>query len=118
MEDVTNIFENTGSSLIKGIIERGGVVLGEKIEGFAGVLVEDKAYADALQKKVEVQAGVKGYISTDELPAYGISKEEKEVIEGRFGVAGNDIVILVADEEGKARRALEAIKEDVSKRKQ
>lgn len=117
MEDVTNIFENTGSSLIKGIIERGGVVLGEKIEGFAGVLVEDKVYADELQKKVEEQTGVKGYISTDELPAYGISKEEKEAVEGRFGVKGNDVIILVADEESKARRALEVIKKDISKQK-
>ncbi|UZE92487.1 MAG: hypothetical protein IB616_01355 [Methanosarcinales archaeon] len=117
MEDVTNIFGNTGSGLIKGIIERGGVVLGEKIEGFAGVLVGDKAYADALQKKVEEQTGVKGYISTDELPAYGISKEEKEAIESGFGVKGNDVVILVADEETKARKALEVIKEDISKRK-
>jgi len=117
MEDVTNIFENTGSSLIKGIMERGGAILGEKIGSFAGILVEDKAYADALQKKVEEETGVKGYISTDELPAYGITKEEKEAIESRFGVTGNDVVILVADEEGKARRALEVIKEDVSKRK-
>jgi len=117
MEDVTNIFENTGSSLIKGIIERGGVVLGERIKGFAGVLLENKAYADELQKRVEEQAGVKGYISTDELPAYGISKEEKEAIENKFGVTGKDIVILVADEEGKARKALEVIKEDISKRK-
>jgi len=108
MEDVTNIFENTGSSLIRGTIE----------ENFAGILVEDKAYADALQKKVEEETGVKGYISTDELPAYGITKEEKEAIESRFGVKGNDVVILVADEESKARRALEAIKEDISKRKQ
>jgi glutamyl-tRNA(Gln) amidotransferase subunit E len=116
LREITDIFENTGSSLIRGVTERGGIVLGERIEGLAGVLVEDKAYADKLQKKAEEQIGVKGYISTDELPAYGISKEEKEAIESRFDVKGNDVVILVADKEERARKALEIIKEETSRR--
>jgi len=117
MENITELFKNTGSKLIKGIIDSGGVVLATQIEGFAYVLVEDKEYSDVLGKKVEDETGVKGFISTDELPKYGISKEEKQSIEARFKVGPRDVVILVADQEAKAKKAIEVIEAEVAKRK-
>jgi len=116
LKEVTEIFENTGSRLIRGILERGGAILGIKVENFAGVLVEDKVYADGLAKKVEGQTGAKGYISTDELPAYGISKEEKEAVEAAFDSKENDVVILVVDEEERAKKALDVIEEEIKVR--
>ena len=114
MKDVTKIFEKSGSRLIGAVLGRGGVVLGIKVENFSGVLAEDKVYAENLAKKVEAQTGIKGYISTDELPSYGISREEKELVEAEFGAKENDVVILVVDDEEKAKKALDILEKEIA----
>ncbi len=114
MKDVTKVFEESSSRLISAVLGRGGVVLGIKVENFSGVLVEDKVYAESLSKKVESQTGVKGYISTDELPSYGISRAEKELVEAEFGAKENDVVILVVDDEEKAKKALNIIEKEIA----
>ncbi len=114
MKDVTKIFEKSGSRLIRAVLSRGGVVLGIKVENFSGVLAEDKVYAENLAKKVEAHTGVKGYISTDELPSYGISKAEKELVEAEFSAKENDIVVLVVDDAEKAKKALNLIEREIA----
>lgn len=114
LKDVTKIFEKADSRLIKAVLGRGGVVLGTKVENFSGVLAEDKTYAESLAKKVEGQTGVKGYISTDELPAYGISRAEKELVEAEFGAKEKDVVILVVDDAEKAKKALNLIEKEIA----
>ena len=116
LKDVTKIFEKADSRLIKAVLGGGGVVLGTKVENFSGVLAEDKAYAEVLAKKVEGQTGVKGYISTDELPAYGISRTEKELVKAEFGAKENDVVILVVDDAEKATKALNLIEKEIAAR--
>jgi len=114
LKDVTKIFEKSGSRLVRAVLGQGGVVLGTKVENFSGVLAEDKVYAESLAKKVESQTGVKGYISTDELPSYGISKAEKELVEAEFGAKENDVVIMVVDDEEKAKKALNIIEKEIA----
>ncbi|MEW6070021.1 MAG: GAD domain-containing protein [Candidatus Thermoplasmatota archaeon] len=113
MKELTEIFSNTNSKFIKNIVAQGGVVLGTKIENFYGVLVTDKAYADSLAKKLESQLGIKGFVSTDELPKYGISREEKENVERALELAPNDVGVFVVDKKEKAEKAIELILEEV-----
>ena len=116
MKDVTKIFEKADSRLIKAVLGRGGVVLGTRLENFSGVLTEDKIYAESLAKKVESKTGVKGYISTDELPAYGISRAERDLVKAELGAKENDVVILVVDDAEKAKKALSLIEKEMAAR--
>ncbi len=116
MKDITDLFSATKSGLIKGIISRGGVVLAEKVENFKNVLVKDPAFAEAVAKTMEKKTGVKGFISTDELPAFGISSGEKHEIEKAFGCSENDIVVLVADRKDKAETGLKVFFEEIARK--
>lgn len=113
MKELTEIFKNTNAKFIKNSIAQGSVVLGTKVENFHGVLVTDKAYADALAKKLDAEFGIKGFISTDELPKYGISKEEKEMVEKALETAPNDVGIFIVDKKEKAEKAIALILQEV-----
>ena len=117
MKDISNLFSQTHSNLIRDILDKEGVVLGVKVKDFAGALLENEALALGIEKRLEETTGIKGYISTDELPRYGISAEEKEAIEKAFGVKEKDVVILIAEEKKKAQKALRIVAEEIAKHK-
>ncbi|KYK37879.1 MAG: hypothetical protein HXS46_13130 [Theionarchaea archaeon] len=116
MKDISDLLSSTKSGLIKGVISRGGVVLGEKVEDFKNVLVDDPKFAESVAKTMEKKAGVKGFISTDELPAFGISEGEKHQIEKIFECGDNDIVVLVADKKEKAEAGIKVFFEEIAKK--
>ncbi len=116
MKDTTNLFSATKSGLIKGVLSRGGVILGEKIENFKNVLVKDPTFAKEIAKTMEKKVGVKGFISTDELPAFGISEGEKHEIEKMFQCSEKDVVVLVADQKDKAEAGLKVFLEEIVKK--
>ena len=113
MQDITEIFRGTNSKLIKSVIDGGGVIQGVKAMNFRGVLVNDRSFSNSLAKKLEREVGLKGFISTDELPRYGISGEEKDKVERAFGARGSDVVIFIADRREKGAKALEIIEREV-----
>ncbi|MGD2248603.1 MAG: hypothetical protein PVF58_09365 [Candidatus Methanofastidiosia archaeon] len=114
MKDITDLFSKTKSGLIKGIISRGGSVLAEKVENFKNVLVENSKAAEKIAKTMETKTGVKGFITTDELPAFGISEKEKHEIKKEFQCGDNDIVVLVADKKEKAEKGMEIFFEEIA----
>lgn len=118
MKDITDLLSETNSHVIRGVLDSGGVVVGIKAEGFAGVLIEDRKLTDSLAMKVEKEAGVKGFISTDELPKYGLNKQDRRNIEESFGAKEGDVVILVADQKEKAEKAIQIIEAEIAKRKE
>lgn len=117
MKDITELLQNSNSKLIRAVLDSGGSVLGIKVENFAGKLIEDKEFSEVLAKKLSDELGIKGYISSDELPCYGITHAEKDEIEEMFECGENDIVIFVADEKEKATKAIEIIEKEISQKK-
>ena len=117
MKDISKLFSQTHSNLIRDIMDRGGIALGMKVENFAGVLLKNEALALEIERRLEETTGIKGYISTDELPRYGILAGEKEAIEKVFGVKKKDVVILIVEEKKKAQKALKIIEEEIAKHK-
>ncbi|PIW33130.1 MAG: hypothetical protein COZ37_04985 [bacterium (Candidatus Ratteibacteria) CG_4_10_14_3_um_filter_41_18] len=115
MKEITGLFKSTNSKLIKGIVDSGGAVVGTKVENFVGVLLEKELLATDLQKKVEA-TGAKGFISTDELPKYGISKEDKETIKKEFEAGEKDVVIFVAASQEEATKSVEVIEAELKKK--
>ncbi len=116
MKEITRLFQATNSKMIKGILDSGGVVIGAKAEGFTNVLLEDTEFAAELQRKVEA-TGAKGFISTDELPKYGISRDDKSIIEKEFEAGEKDTIIFVAAPKEEATKAMEVIEVEVAKKK-
>ncbi len=113
MKNLNSLFEGSASNIINSIIKAGGIILGEKFEGRRGYFTSDQENSARIASDLEKETGLKGFISTDELPKYGITEEDKDKIKEEFGCSEDDIVILVAGAEDKASRALEIIKENI-----
>ena len=78
--DVSPLFSNTKSKLIREALGSGGVALAVKIPGFGGLLGRELAPGLRLGTEMASRASfwgrVGGIFHTDELPAYGISEDE------------------------------------------
>ena len=107
--DLTYVFENTESRIIAKELKKGGKVLGIKLSGFAGLLKSDKfRLGKELAERVRV-IGIRGLFHGDELPAYGISREEVDEIRKRFNLGEEDSFVIIAGPEEKARLGIEKV---------
>lgn len=110
--DVTEVFKDTSSRLIKRALNKGGVVLAALLRGFAGLVGEEVQPGRRLGTEFSERAkksGVGGIFHSDELPDYSITQREVDVVRECLGAGDGDCVVLVADEAGRARSALEAV---------
>ncbi len=112
--DVTDVFRGTRSKVIRKALSRGGRVLAVVLPGFHGLLGVEvqpgRRFGTELADYARFWGGVGGIFHTDELPGYGITSEEVEKLYEVTGARkGIDAIVLVADEEKKARKALEAV---------
>jgi len=110
--DVTPLLQNTESRVIRRAIDEGGVVYACVLYGFGGLVGAEIQPGRRLGSELSdyaKKAGVGGIFHTDELPAYGITKEEVDTIMREMGASSEDCVVLVAHEEGRARAAMEQV---------
>ncbi len=114
--DVTDVFANTRSKIVRKALKAGGRVLALKLPGFHGLLGVEvqpgRRFGTELADYARFWGGVGGIFHSDELPAYGITTEELEkVFEALNARKGVDAIVIVADDERKARKALQAVLE-------
>ncbi|MGM0441679.1 MAG: GAD domain-containing protein [Elusimicrobiota bacterium] len=109
MKVINEVFEESNSKIIDSVVSGGGVILGEKVTGKKGFLLNNMDKAKDIAAEVEKETGIKGFISTDELPKYGITIEDRDNIKKEFDAEEEDIVIMVAGDEEKGRRAMNII---------
>jgi len=114
MKDLTDLLKGSNSHVIQGVTASGGVVLGMKAPGFNGVLIEDREFSNRLSAKLEAEASCKGFISTDELPKYGLTKEDKQAIEQALEVGEQDVGIFVADKKETAEKAIAIVEKEIA----
>ncbi|MBL7079022.1 Glu-tRNA(Gln) amidotransferase subunit GatE [Candidatus Bathyarchaeota archaeon] len=111
--DVSVLFKGTKSRILKNALKNGGKVLAVRLSGFAGIvgseLCPGRRLGTEMADHARFHGGVKGIFHTDELPAYDISEGEVQALKERMGAEALDAVVIVADDEGKSRRALEAV---------
>jgi glutamyl-tRNA(Gln) amidotransferase subunit E len=110
--DLGEIFQDVKSKIISKALKKGGKVLAIKLKGFKGLIGMDvqpnRRFGTELAGYAK-KMGVAGIFHTDELPAYGITGDEVEKVNQQLNLGENDAFILVADEDRKARNALEEV---------
>ena len=119
IHDVTEVFKDTKSKIIRRILGRKGYgVYAIVLPGFKGLLGWEvqphRRFGTELADYARVWGGVGGLFHTDELPAYGISAEEVEKLyEYLKADRGWDAIVFIADRRDRAFKALEAVIERV-----
>ena len=112
--DVTGIFAGTGSNVIKSALGKKGAVLAVRLGGFAGLLGMEiqpgRRLGSELSDRAK-RAGVGGIFHSDELPAYGITEEEVEMVRRSLEAGEGDSVVMVAAQRDRAEAAMKAVLE-------
>lgn len=115
IHDVTQILHKTESKVLRKSLDNKGVILGMKIDGFNGKLKEHinpgKRLGAELSDYAKSKTKVGGLFHTDELPNYGITQHEVDMIKKELHLHENDAFIIIADNKEVAHKALEAVKE-------
>jgi glutamyl-tRNA(Gln) amidotransferase subunit E len=115
--DVTDVFRDTGSKIVKKAlsIPEGGVyaVVLRGFKGLLGIEIQPgRRFGSELADYARVWGGVGRIFHTDELPNYGITREEVQALYVKTGAdPGIDAIVIVADVKHKAVEALKAVVE-------
>lgn len=124
--DVTDIFTTTRSNMLRKILEAGGKIVALKLpEGFRGLLGFEvqpgRRFGTELADYVRSWTPLKGILHSDELPAYGITRDEVAKVSERLGgkpfiliagVAERDILDAVDILVKRLRQALDGVPEE------
>ena len=113
-QDVTDVFEETDSGVIGGALEQGGVARAVRLAGFDGIvgreILPDRRLGTEFADHAK-RHGAGGIFHTDELPAYGVTEDEVEMLREAVGAGPDDAVALVADTAETAALAIDAVAE-------
>ncbi|HDJ89286.1 MAG TPA: Glu-tRNA(Gln) amidotransferase subunit GatE, partial [Thermoprotei archaeon] len=112
-KDLTNLFSSTKSKLIKKILKRNGRVIGIRMPMFKGILgytiQPGRRFGTEFADRVRAYTKLKGILHSDELPGYGICKEEVELISKELGLKDTDAFILVVGEVDEVYKSIPVI---------
>jgi glutamyl-tRNA(Gln) amidotransferase subunit E len=114
-DDVTHMFEDTGSKVLAGAIKKGGKVLALRLPGFEGLLKGPDG-EDGTRRRLgtelagyAISMGLRGVFHSDEMPAYGVTAGEVEALNGELGCGGGDAFVLAAGPDAVVTAAMEAV---------
>jgi glutamyl-tRNA(Gln) amidotransferase subunit E len=112
--DITELLQNTSSKIIKSKIEKGGKVFLLPLKHMHGLLKfeinPNRRFASELADYVKAWTSLEGMIHSDELPSYGISEHEVELMYSFAKLEkGKDAFIIVAGEEEKSKEAIKVL---------
>ncbi|MFO8109291.1 MAG: Glu-tRNA(Gln) amidotransferase subunit GatE [Thermoplasmata archaeon] len=109
--DLSDLFKECSSKIVKSALKRGKGIYGIKLKGFEGTLrgEDGKAMLGPELAAYARTAGVGGIFHSDELPAYGIDTRECEAVAVELDIKEDDAFALVVDEKELAKEALEQV---------
>ncbi|MCX8169375.1 MAG: Glu-tRNA(Gln) amidotransferase subunit GatE [Candidatus Methanomethylicia archaeon] len=111
--DVTDIFIETKSKIIRKGLSENKRVYAVKLKGFTGLLKMEiqpnRRLATEMLERAKLISGIEGIIHTDELPGYGINQNEVLKIREKMNAEENDAIVIVIDNWEKAEKALKAV---------
>ncbi|MEM0052393.1 MAG: Glu-tRNA(Gln) amidotransferase subunit GatE [Sulfolobales archaeon] len=112
--DVTEVFRDTKSKLIRDKLRAGCKVYACVLKKFKGLLKVEvqpgRRFGTELADYAREWGGVSGIIHTDELPGYGISDAEVHNLFKFLNVdEGEDVIVITVGTEDRCTRALKAV---------
>ncbi len=115
IEDLSELLKDSTSKMLRKSLDSQGKILGFKLAGFAGLIKRELQpnyrVGTEFSGRAKIKAGVGGIFHSDELPNYGITENEVEMIRKELNCKDKDAFILVAAEQKRAKIALEAVYE-------
>lgn len=115
--DVSDHLRSSESKIVKKTLQRGGRALALRLPRLKGILGKEVCQGRRVGSEVSDYAkagsGVGGIFHFDELPKYGITKENVEQIVSALGNKEQDSFILVCDAPEKAQKAIASAKERI-----
>ncbi|AZH25404.1 Glu-tRNA(Gln) amidotransferase subunit GatE [Haloplanus aerogenes] len=111
-QDVTEVFAETDSGVIRGALDAGGRVTAVPLYGFDGLVGHEIQPDRRLGTELSDHAkrhGAGGIFHTDELPAYGVTEAEVAALRDAVDAGPDDAVAIVADDPETADLAIEAV---------
>ncbi|AAG19685.1 Glu-tRNA(Gln) amidotransferase subunit GatE [Halobacterium salinarum] len=112
--DVTDVFADTESGVIRGALDDGGEVHAVPLHGFDGLVGRELQADRRLGTEFSDHAtrhGAGGIFHTDELPAYGVTAAEVAALRDAVGAGEDDAVAIVADDPETAAQSIQAVAE-------
>ena len=114
--DVTGVFKDTKSKVIRKALDKNQKVLAVKLSGFAGLtgkeLMPNFRFGSELSDRAKFWGRVGGIFHTDEVLAnYGITSKEVSDLMKTLEASGFDAVVFVADTSENTQDALKAVVE-------
>ncbi|MFC5365636.1 Glu-tRNA(Gln) amidotransferase subunit GatE [Salinirubrum litoreum] len=112
VQDVTTVFEDTDSGVIRGALDAGGNVLAVPLRGFDGLVGRELQPDRRLGTEFSDHAkrhGAGGIFHTDELPAYGVTEAEVAALREAVDAGPEDAVAIVADDPKTTELAADAV---------
>ena len=111
--DVTEIFKQTKSKVIRKAVDKNQKVLAVKLPKYGGLLkrelMPDFRVGTELSDRAKFWGRVGGIFHTDEMPNYGITPEEVDALRKAIDAAESDAVVFVADTAENVLDALKAV---------
>ncbi|WP_248896945.1 Glu-tRNA(Gln) amidotransferase subunit GatE [Haloplanus halobius] len=111
-QDVTDVFEDTDSGVIRSALDSGGRVTAVPLYGFDGLVGHEIQPDRRLGTELSDHAkrhGAGGIFHTDELPAYGVTGAEVTALRDAVDAGATDAVAIVADDPETADLAIDAV---------
>ena len=108
--DVTDLLKGSSSGLIRKATGNNERIGGTVLRGFAGTLLMHGTSVLGRELAQQVRPlGIRGIIHSDELPAYGITQEEKDRVSSYLGASDGDAFVLCAAGQSMLDAAFDAI---------
>ena len=115
MIDVTPIFKDTKCRVLRKAIKKKKHIMAIKLLGFSGLLgrelIPGLRLGTEMADRARFWGRVGGILHTDELPKYGVSKEEMNRLMKILEAGPQDAVVIVADAKENCVDALRAVTE-------
>ncbi|PIN76321.1 Glu-tRNA(Gln) amidotransferase GatDE subunit E [Candidatus Woesearchaeota archaeon CG10_big_fil_rev_8_21_14_0_10_37_12] len=112
IKEITVIMKNTASNILKSALTKKGKIFAIKLEKFKGLVGKEIQPNRRLGTEFTDYARIKAGLSimhSDELPNFGITKDEVEIIRKFMNCTDQDAFILTAGDSFNAERALSAV---------
>jgi glutamyl-tRNA(Gln) amidotransferase subunit E len=111
--DLTQKLSSSQSKIVQSALKQGGVVMGLKLTGFKGLLKRELMpgvrFGTEMAKRAAFWGRIGGIFHSDELPAYGLTQDEVELVSNTLECGPNDAFVLVADKQENALDGLKAV---------